>query len=372
MDLQLALIIIMMTKLVLEWSLGTGSARSITGVGFQPDLHWLKIRTGEAKSHMITDAVRGVGKYLQSDGTSAELTDAQTVTSFDTDGWSFGATGSSNQYNYNGRTYVAWNWKAGGTPTATNSAGAGATPTAGSVKIDGSNLGSALAGTIPATKISASTTAGFSISTYTGNGSAGATVGHGLAVAPQLVMVKRRDNANNWAVGQAENSSYNWTGAMKLDAAEAWSADNRWNNTPPTSSVFSLSSDVSVNNNTSLFVAYCWHSVEGYSKIGVYTGNGNADGTFIYTGFAPAYVIRKRTNGANAWPINDTARNPYNLANYVVLANTSAAEGSTDNQIDFLSNGFKLRAIDAHGNASGGIYLYMAFAENPFKYANAR
>jgi hypothetical protein len=287
-----------------------------------------------------------VTKALIGNHYSVETTDSTGLTAFGADGFTVGSDGAYSDQTGDGM--VAWNWKANGS---------------GSSNTDG---------TINTTSTSANVAAGFSISTYTGNGSAGATVGHGLAVAPQLVMVKRRDNANNWAVGQAENSSYNWTGAMKLDAAEAWSADNRWNNTPPTSSVFSLSSDVSVNNNTSLFVAYCWHSVEGYSKIGVYTGNGNADGTFIYTGFAPAYVIRKRTNGANAWPINDTARNPYNLANYVVLANTSAAEGSTDNQIDFLSNGFKLRAIDAHGNASGGIYLYMAFAENPFKYANAR
>ena len=159
---------------------------------------------------------------------------------------------------------------------------------------------------------------------------------------------------------------------MKLDNTEAWSADNRWNNTAPTSSVFSLSSNSTTNYNGEVYVAYCWHSVEGYSKIGSYTGNGNADGSFVYTGFAPVYVLRKRINSTGSWLIQDTARSPYNLVNTRLYADTTAGSVANENEIDFVSNGFKLRATDSYGNASGGIYLYMAFAETPFKYTNAR
>ncbi len=324
-----------------------------TGVGFQPDLVWLKSR-GSAYEHEWTDAVRGVTKALSCDSNVAESTDSTGLTAFGADGFTVGADG--NYSDQTGDGMVAWNWKANGS---------------GSSNTDG---------TINTTSTSANVAAGFSIVSYSGNSTAGATVGHGLSVAPNLLIIKRRSANNAWYAGSiqpfasmdfTDNIVPNTNGALDNSAT----GGAYWNNTAPTASVFSVGSTAHyepVNLSGETYVAYCWHSVEGYSKIGVYAGNGLADGTFIYTGFAPAYVIRKRTNGANSWCINDRGRNPYNLANYVALADTTAAEGSTDNQIDFLSNGFKLRAADTNGNATAGIYIYMAFAETPFKYANAR
>ena len=315
-----------------------------TGVGFQPDLVWLKSR-GSSYEHELTDAVRGVTKALSSDSyANIESTDSTGLTAFGSDGFTVGT--DNNYDDTTGDGMVAWNWKANGS---------------GSSNTDG---------TINTTSTSANVSAGFSISTYTGNGTVGATVGHGLSVAPQLVIVKRRDNANNWVVGQAEISGKDWTGAMKLDDTEAWSGDDRWDDTAPTSSVFSLSDDVSTNNNTSLFVAYCWHSVEGYSKIGGYEGNGSATaGTFVYCGFRPAFIITKSVDSTSAWQIFDSKREGFNVDNDVLEADATSAETTTD-YIDILSNGFKSR-ITTDPNVAES-YIYMAFAETPFKYANAR
>lgn len=328
---------------------GTGGARSISGVGFQPDLHWLKIRAGEAKSHMITDAVRGAGKYLSSDLNAVENDDTGTVASLDSDGWSFGGA-TPNQFNYSSRTYVAWNWKANGS---------------GSSNEDGS---------INTTATSANVAAGFSMSTYTGTGS-NATVGHGLSVAPNLVIVKRRTGAvGGWPVGSVVlGASMDFTDAVRLDVSDAlFDEVSIWNDTAPTASVFSLGTNIDLNASSAPYIAYCFHSVEGYSKVSYYHGGGTAaDGKFIYTSFAPQFVMIKGVNRAASWNIYDIVRTPYNQMTGILKADTNAVE-TTTHAIDFFSNGFKPHTIDGQLNTGDGLYLYIAFAETPFKYANAR
>ena len=354
---------------------GTGSARSITGVGFQPDLHWLKIRTGESKSHMITDAVRGAGKYLQSDGDGAESDDIGTVASFDSDGWSFGGA-TANQFNNSGSTYAAWNWKAGGAPTADNSAGAGATPTAGSVKIDGANLGSALAGTLPATRMSANTTAGFSITKYAGTGNEVKTVAHGLSVAPNLVIIKRReDSGHGWSVGTIQPlGSRDFTDTLFLHDNSAGQDDSVWwNDTAPSSTVVTIGTNSWVNNASKNFIMYCFHSVEGYSKIGAYRGTMNTDGGFVYLGFRPAWVLIKAMGNSLNWVIFDNKRDTNNPMGKFLFADATNTETTQDPMLDFLSNGMKMRRADSwHNNTYSDGYLYYAIAEQPFKYSNAK
>ena len=348
----------------LIWT-GDGATRSMTGLGLAPDFTWIKQRSG-TQGHTLYDSVRGATEYLSSNTTADEDTLSEGLTSFDSDGWTMGDDGANNG---DTETYVGWNWKAGGAPTADNSAGAGATPTAGSVKIDGSNLGSALAGTIAATRLSANTTAGFSIVKYVGTG-ANATVAHGLGVAPDLVMVKSMGNTFNWViysrpVGATKQLNLNLTAAEDPQSSI-------WQDTDPSSTVFTIGTEANVNTSTDDLIAYCFASIEGYSKVGSYTGNGNADGTFIYTGFKPAYVLTKQYNTTNNWYLQDDARNPYNSVDKRLNPNLSDAEYSGTVLCDYLSNGFKIRHADGSQNASGGSYLYLAFAESPFKYSNAR
>tara|TARA_R110000803_G_scaffold26979_1_gene63291 strand:+ start:1176 stop:3575 length:2400 start_codon:yes stop_codon:yes gene_type:complete len=327
---------------------GTGGARSISGVGFQPDLHWLKIRAGETKSHMITDAVRGAGKYLSSDLNAVENDDIGTVASFDSDGWSFGGA-TPNQFNYSSRTYVAWNWKANGS--------------------GGSNED----GSINTTATSANVAAGFSMSTYTGTGS-NATVGHGLSVAPNLVIVKRRTGAvGGWPLSSVQSgASMDFTDAVRLDVTDAlFDEASIWNDTAPTASVFSLGTHIDLNASSAPYIVYCFHSVESYSKVGAFEGNANADGSYAYCGFRPAFVMMKNLDAAGQhWLIFDNKRDTYNLSTQRLHPNDSSVEG-TDNQIDILSNGFKCRTSNQSSNGAQSI-LYLAFAETPFKYANAR
>ena len=355
---------------------GNGSSRSITsgatGIGgeisFTPDWVWLKNRNGTG-IHGLFDSSRGATKYLSTVSTDNEAT-ASGVTSFDSNGFSLGSA-----FNQDTLTFVAWNWKAGGAPTATNSAGAGNTPTAGSVKIDGVNLGSALAGTIPATKISANTDAGFSIVTYTGNGSAGATIGHGLDAinkVPDALFIYNRDDDTEHPmtlpniIGADE---YLYIHATNKRAAFT----NFFNDTNPTTSVFSVGSDNRTNGSTKDFVAYLFTSIEGYSKFGTYTGNGSG-GEFVYLGFRPAWIMTKEvTSGGTQWLIFDSVRATFNLINDVVLSTTAQAEGfSSGMELDFVSNGFKIRGSNNDLSYSGKTHIYMAFAEAPFKYANAR
>jgi hypothetical protein len=321
---------------------GNGGIQSLT-MGFAPDLAWQKSRSiGYAGS--LYDSVRGTSKQLSSATTDAEDT-RNGVTAFNSNGVTLGDSARSND---NGQTFVNWAWKAGG---------AAVTNTAGSISA----------------QVSANPTAGFSVVTYTGNGTNGATVGHGLGVAPSMIFVKDRSQGGtyrDWAVYSPIIGAGN---ALFLnDTTGSFSKPSYWNSTTATSTVFTLGNDITVNQSGDAFVAYCWTPIAGYSAIGSYTGNGSTDGTFVYTGFRPRFILRKWTNGSNQWVIFDTSRDPYNLSNKSLYTNVSNAEETLYNQTDILSNGFKMRTTDNSVNGSGGNYIYAAFAENPFKYANAR
>jgi hypothetical protein len=310
---------------------GTGSSLANTGVGFQPDLVWIKGRSG-ATEHVLTDSVRGVTKELSSNDTGAEETVAQGLTAFGSDGFTVGTDGS---YNTSSATYASWNFKAGGTASSNT---------------DGSITSS----------VSANTTSGFSIVSYTGAGGA-STVGHGLG-APKMIIVKNRSSAQHWQVyhistGNTKSSQLSGTGAS--DTASTY-----WNDTSPTSTVFSVGTGTPTNGSGNSIIAYCFAEKQGYSKFGSYTGNGNADGTFVYTGFKPAMIIVKSATEARNWRLWDNKRSTYNLTDKILYPDLSNAEATGDSEIDMLSNGFKLRKTS--DNTSGETYIYMAFAENPF------
>ena len=325
---------------------GASSGQGITGVGFQPDWTWIKSRS-HASSHVLTDSSRGVTESLFSDTAAAESTLSGGVTAFGTDGFTLGTEGTVNT---DTRTYVAWNWKANGGTTTTN---------------DASSTG---VGSIDSV-YQANTTAGFSIVTYTGTGTAG-TIAHGLGAVPKMYIVKNRDASSEWRIYN-ENLGNDKTVKLHLTAASADSGN--WSSTTPTSSVFNVATGNNVNDSSEKYVAYCFAEVEGYSKINVYTGNGNADGTFVYTGFRPAFIMFKTTTIVSHWTIVDNARSTYNVVDDSLYTDTSAAELTTITDVDFLSNGFKWRGVLANEtNVSGQVYIYMAFAEAPFKYANAR
>ncbi len=332
------------------WTGDSANPRTFTGVGFQPDLVWAKGRS-IATSHFLSDAVRGVTssdtRTLATNNTTAETNQYSPnggVTAFTSDG--FTTSGSTNlNLNFSGQTFVAWNWKANGS---------GSTNTSGSIT----------------STVSANTTSGFSVVTYTGNGTSGATVGHGLGVAPKMIIVKNRSTGGyNWPVYHSSLSANNILLLNTTDAQFAFSAFT----STPSSSVFTVGSWGGLNASPDTYVAYCFAEVAGYSKFGSYTGNGSTDGAFVYTGFRPAYVMIKRTDDVGEWVIKDTTRSPYNADGNTLLANRSDAEyGSGNTAIDELSNGFKCRTTSASANASGGTYIYMAFASNPFKYSLAR
>jgi len=312
--------------------------------GFQPDFTWIKVRN-VADDHFLYDSVRTATKYLSSNTTSAEGTISNGLTAFASTGFTLGDSGSTNNSSNN---YVAWNWKANGS---------GSSNTAGSIT----------------STVSANTTAGFSIVTYTGTGSA-ATVGHGLGVTPAMYIVKIRSGANNWTVWHQKLANTT-TSYILLDstAAETTSA-NVWGSTAATSSTIGVGTAGVTNANGSTYVAYCFSQVAGYSAFGSYTGNGSTDGPFVFTGFRPKYVIVKcSSTGPTNWVQHDTAREPYNLATVSLYPNLSNAETTTASQsMDILSNGFKLRNTSGDVNTNGGTYIYMAFAESPFKFALAR
>jgi hypothetical protein len=320
---------------------GNGSSQTISGLRFQPDFVWIKRRNSE-RDHVLVDAVRGSTKVLNSNLTNAEETESLGVTSFNSDGFSLN---SFNKTNSSGDTYVYWAWKAGNS-NVTNTDG-----------------------TITST-VRANPTAGFSIVTYTGTG-ANATVGHGLGVAPSMMIVKQRSGgAQDWAVyhaslGATQSIPLNTTGA-------AFTVATNWNNTAPTSTVFSVGTRFETNESGATFVAYCFAAIPGYSAFGSYTGNGSTDGPFVFTGFKPALIIRKRTDNIGDWIMMDNKRNTYNLTDNRLLANSSNAEANNGNNIDILSNGWKERNADGYSNASGGTYIYMAFSEVAFKNSLAR
>jgi len=319
---------------------GTGSSLGVTGVGFQPDFVWIKSRSA-ATDHGLYDAVRGVQKQLESNTATAETTETTGLTAFNTDGFTVGALA---QLNTNTATYVGWNWNGGGS---------NATNTSGSIT----------------STVRANTTAGFSIVTYTGTG-ANATVGHGLGVAPSMIIIKGRSTSYDWRV---YHSALGNTKAVFLNtSSEAVVSSTYWNDTSPTSTVFSLGTNAGMNESAGTYVAYCFAPVAGYSSMGSYLGTGTADGTFVYTGFRPAYVLIKlTTNAAIDWVVFDNKRNTYNATDARLFPSLSNAEAAGA-PIDLLSNGFKMRENNSYNNGSGWTYVYMAFAESPFKYANAR
>ena len=320
---------------------GTGSSNAITGVGFQPDWVWIKRRSATS-SNQLFDAVRGVTKRLFSDSNEAESTSATTLTSFDSDGFTVsthtGLNGSSD-------TYAAWNWLANGS---------------GSANTDGS---------ISST-VSASTTSGFSIVKYTGNLTSGANIGHGLGVKPAMIIIKNLDATESWL---CYHTSLGATKHIKLNVTEAaGTATSRFNDTEPTTSLFTVGNDPQTNGNSNDMIAYCFAEKKGFSKFGSYTGNGNADGAFIYTGFKPGWIMIKRyDSGTEDWNIWDSKRIGYNISgNDKLYANLNSAELTTENAIDILSNGFKLRSTNGGFNGSGSSYIYMAFAEAPLVGSN--
>jgi len=344
---------------------GVSGALTVT-TGIEAGMIWFKGRNN-VEPFTLFDTLRGALNSINPAVTAAEASIANSLTAFSSTGFSVGSADQTG----GGYNYSSWNWKAGGTPTATNSAGAGAVPTAGSVKIDGSNLGSALGGTIAATKLSANTAAGFSIVTYTGTGS-DATVAHGLSEAPDLIWVMRLTDAGYFKIISTTEAGLSFAKYFRTDTNDPVGTGNYWQDTDPSASVFSIEgADNSTNGSSKNFVGYCWHSVEGFSKIGSYTGNNDANGTFVYTGMSPSWVLIKATAATQNWTQFDSARQTYNLNNKYFTTNGSAAE-TTGFGIDFLSNGFKLRVTDVEINANSGNFLYMAFAENPFKLANAR
>jgi hypothetical protein len=333
---------------------GNGSAsvtRSDTNaVNFTPDFVWIKSRSGTNYNNLydVNRIVDGDHKRLYSNDTAAEESSTfsgdTNLNGFVNGGFTTGAGGDTNT---NAATFVAWQWKAGGASTVNTS------------------------GTI-SSNVSVNTTAGFSVVTYTGTG-ANATVGHGLGVAPKMVIVKNRGAAVAWAAWHTSiaNTQYlvlNTTAAVATGAT--W-----WNSTTPTSSVISVGTSTSTNASGNTYVAYCWAEVEGYSKFGSYTGNFSANGPFVYTGFRPKFILGRDTSvSEQEWFLYDTARNTINVADKFLSPTFSQAESSFNGAggIDFLSNGFKIRAADNRENRSGSTYIYMAFAENPFKFSNAR
>ena len=334
---------------------GNGSTQAIAGIGFSPDLVWLKSRSQTNVSHQLYDVVRGASKMLQSDNTTVEST-VSGVSSFDSNGFTLGSnTGGNNS----GSTYVAWAWDAGSS-TVTNNTDGSITPTG----------------------LRANPSAGFSVVTYNGTGS-NATFGHGLNAAPELVIVKSRSDSQNWAVYSAYASGASTPSEeyAYLNTTNSWRSTGGgafWNNTSPTSSVVHVGTDNDTNASGKTYVAYCFAPVAGYSAFGSYSGNGSEDGAFVYTGFRPAFILTKasssNSNNNNNWNIIDTTRDPYNEASELLAPNSSGAVlDNAHTGIDILSNGFKLKG-DSNGqsNYNGWDYIYAAFAEHPFKSARAR
>ena len=320
---------------------GNGSTQTISGLGFSPDLVWIKSRSLPLY-HFLTDTVRGNTKTLSSNTIDNEAFATETViNSFDSSGFTLNADDGAGYYgwNQNGASQVAWTWDAG-TSTVTN--------TSGSIS----------------SQVRANASAGFSIVTWTGN-SANATIGHGLGIAPRMVIIKYRGTTDYWYVYHANTGAGQYL-VLNNTGASASSA-TIWQNTAPTSSVFYIGSG----NNHSTVVAYCFAPVAGYSAFGSYVGNGLADGVFTYLGFLPKLILIKRTDTTSNWTMLDTSREGYNVDNDPLYPNLSDAEGTTD-LLDITSNGFKLRTTDASVNASAGTYIFAAWASNPFQYSRAR
>ena len=327
---------------------GTGASLSVTNTvgstSFKPDLVWIKSRSA-ATNHNLFDAIRGTTNYLISNSTAANASNANTLTAFNSNGFTVGTDASSIGVNVSAATYVGWQWLAGAGTTSSN--------TNGSIT----------------STVCVNTTSGFSVVTYTGTG-ANATVGHGLGVALNMIIVKRRDTTGNWGVWHTSIANTNYL-LLNSTAASA-SGTTYWNSTSPTSSVFSIGTSTDVNANTGTYVAYCFAPIAGYSAFGSYTGNASTDGPFVYCGFRPKFVLTKMSSAAGgSWVIQDDVRTAaYNPADGRLVAESNAAEDTSG--IDLLANGFKIRNTSVSQNNDTNTRIYAAFAENPFNYANAR
>ena len=323
------------------WS-GTGSALSVTFGGnsnLQPDMVWVKNRT-TASDHRLTDSVRGTGSHLVPNGKDTADSSSTALTAFNSDGFS---VGSEQSYSKSGDAHVGWGWKAG-TAASGNTSGSGTAKTFSS---------------------SSSSTAGFSIVTYVGNGTANHAIPHGCGAAPTMIIVKTTTKSNQaWPVDNRQVG-----GIMYLDetgAAGSYGDSSPFTSVAPTSSVFSVGSPGNTNYNDDTYIAYCFAEVKGYSKFGFYKGNGDADGSFVHTGFKPALVIVKKYDSETQdWFLMDNKRNGFNAQNYNLESNTNLAE-QENSDIDILSNGFKTRSNGNGHNTNGHGYIFMAFAEQPF------
>ena len=328
------------------WTGNDTDGRAITGYNFSPDWVWIKSRSG-AYSHNITDTVRGVGNYIQSNTSDAEVDGPGAFGStlaFTSDGYTLDNGTSDNLYvNAGGETYVGWGWDANGS---------------GSSNTDGS---------INTTATSANTTAGFSISTYTGTG-ANATVGHGLGVAPSFVIIKSRNDTHDWYVRTPALSGTEFI-LLNSNAVKGTSSPEVWNSTAPTSSIVNIGTSIGVNRSTYNYVMYCFAEIPGFSSVGSYVGNGAADGPYVSCDFAPAWVMGKRIAGSGGhfdWWLFDSKRPGFNVTNARIHPNNNQATDTGAGSLDLVSNGFKIRTSTSSMNNSGDTFLYMAFAENPF------
>ena len=320
------------------WTGDGNDNKQITNDGnsdLKPDWVWLKDRT-QAESHAVFDSTRGATVRLQPNSTGAESTESATLKSFTTDGFTVGTSGSVNNGS-NPDQYVAWQWKANGGTTSTNTDG---------------DINST---------VQVNQDAGFSIVTDSPTNTTARSIGHGLGVAPQVVIRRARTRVENWRVFHSAAGS---TGALTLDGTAAYNSSTVLF-TGVTSTTFGVGTDFSVNGNYN-YISYCFAEKQGYSKFGKYVGNGNANGPIVYTGFKPAMIILKRTDATNNWLIYDHKRSGYNPKQDKLYPDDASAEDASTTSVDLLSNGFKLRASSASQNASGGTYIYMAFAENPF------
>ena len=324
----------------------TNQTKAIT-FGFQPDFAWFKARDA-GQSHVWVDSVRGGTKALFSEAAVVENTLA-VAQLFTSTGMIVSNDASANSLNSTGSTKVSWGWLANNTSGSSNTAG-----------------------TITST-VAANTTSGFSIVKYTGNGTGNSTIGHGLSAVPKFIIVKSRTSADAWGTLSASfvsaadpNIVYLNNTAAEADDTNVWGTSANF-----TSSTFTVGTWNGSNANATDYIAYCWSEIKGYSKFGKYTGNGSADGTFVYTGFKPAFVMIRRTDSGDNWVIKDSVRDSYNVADKRIFANSSGAEDTSVNgTIDILSNGFKNRSSNDLLNFSGGTYIYMAFAEQPLVGTN--
>ena len=323
---------------------GTRANLNVTFDGnsdMSPNLVWVKDRTN-TNNQIMFDSVRGINKAILPNAANAETTYTDSVTAFNSDGFTLGDD-DEGQCNVDGNACASWNWKAGTSFTNdASSTGIGSIDSAGSFNND----------------------SGFSIVSYTGTGSNG-TIKHGLNTAPSMIIFKNRSSVKGWSVYHKSIGATKFLFLNETSAEQTYTP--MFNNTEPTSSVFSVGTDLATNVSGNNYIAYCFAEKQGYSKFGSYTGNGSTDGPFVYTGFKPAFVITKRTDSTGSWGLNDNKRPNYNPENLYLVPNDAQAEASDGSwTMDLLSNGWKARYNNGNFNASGGSYIYMAFAENPF------